>query len=192
MAAAPTKTAVLAMLTMPTMIEVLPFALLACACGAAAVGVTASPTPGSSNGGARASAAGATAPRAAASAGPTAEHDLEALLAAGPALAPGMETVAQRTAGAEPVDLVHADAGDACVRAAFRASAPVVARLLDGHGGTLAITGAATVEGALGERGPVCVRRGDVVRAAVEGEAGGAGAADGAGLRVTWVAWRAR
>jgi hypothetical protein len=96
------------------------------------------------------------------------------------ALAPGMRQVAERyeTSG-EHVELVRATGSDTCVRAAFAAAAPVVVRLVANDGAVLAETKVPATEGALGERGPVCVRKGDSVSAVT----------DGGGARVRWIAW---
>jgi hypothetical protein len=99
----------------------------------------------------------------------------------GQALAPGMREVARKETRGERVDLVHAEGRDACVRVAFEASAPVLAKLVDGAGNVLVVGGAAASDGVLGERGPVCVRKGDTV----------ACIADGGPARIRWVAWEA-
>jgi hypothetical protein len=151
--------------------EAVAFALLACACGAALrqPSPAASPTPEPP-----------TAPPASASnAESTAAFD--ALAARGRALTPGMREVARKESDGERVELVKATARDACVRVAFDANAPVIAKLVDGEGHLLAATRAPTTEGVLGERGPVCVRKGDVV----------ACLADGAPAHLHWVAWEA-
>jgi hypothetical protein len=152
--------------------ELIPFVLLVCACGAAVREPPSSPlgvTPPPSQQGA--SAAETSAASAAA---------FEALAARGATVAPGMREVARKEGTA--VDLVKADARDACVRVAFEAAAPVTAKLLDGAGNALAALDAPATEGVLAARGPVCVRRGDVVR----------GVADGADAGVRWMAWQAR
>ena len=56
---------------------------------------------------------------------------------------------------------------------------PSNAKLLDSAGLPLAEMHAAASEGALGEQGPVCVRKGDAISAS----------ATGAGARVRWIAW---
>jgi hypothetical protein len=76
-------------------------------------------------------------------------------------------------------EAVRAGAADTCARVAFVADAPVAARLEGGAGDVLAASPPAT-SGALAEKGPVCVRRGDVVRVVFEAPAG---------ARVRWVAW---
>jgi hypothetical protein len=80
-----------------------------------------------------------------------------------------------------PVDLVRADTRDACVRVAYAASAPVTAKLVDHTGAVLAASDAPSTEGTLGPKGPVCIRKGDVVR----------GLTDATGVHVRWVAWEA-
>jgi hypothetical protein len=146
--------------------EVVPFVLLACACGAA-VTTPAPATP------APASPAATTAPP------PAPAESFDDLVALGPTLAPGMHEIARKSSE-DAVELLRADTSDACLRVAFAAAAPVLAKLVDGNGDVLASIGPAA-NGALGERGPVCVRRGDVVR----------GTAEGTGrTRVRWVAWQ--
>jgi hypothetical protein len=119
---------------------------------------------------------------ASSAADPGAVAAFEALAAQGSTLAPGMREAARREGGADPVALVSAEGRDTCLRVAFSASAPVTARLVDAAGNVLAATGDAAIDGVLGARGPVCVRRGDVVK----------GVAEGAGARVRWIAWQAR
>jgi hypothetical protein len=152
--------------------EVLPFVLLACACGAA-VTAPAAPLPSSAS-----SAASAPVVAAAASAPPDSYEDLVALA---PMLAPGMREIARKASADETIDLLHADSGDACLRVAFSAPAPIVAKLVDQGGEVLATTGPAA-NGALAARGPVCVRSGDVVRAIAEGPGRS---------HVRWLAWQA-
>jgi hypothetical protein len=94
-------------------------------------------------------------------------------------LAPGLRQAAERESAGEPTELVRAAVRDACVRVAFESGGPVTARLIDDDGGVLAETKAPALEGALGERGPVCVRKGDAVSAVAEG----------ATARVKWIAW---
>jgi len=151
--------------------ELGPFLLLVCACGAAVREPPPSPAPLPS-------------PAASASADPGVPETLaafDALAAQGPSLAPGMREAARREGATDAVDLVKADTHDACVRVAFAASAPVTAKLVDHAGSVLAATDAPATDGVLGTRGPVCIRKGDVVR----------GLADVAGVRVRWVAWEA-
>ncbi len=158
--------------------EVLPFALLACACGAAVTAPAGSLAPSARSASSASSAASAPVVAATAPAPPESYDDLVALA---PTLAPGMREIARRASADEIVELLHADSGDACVRVAFSAPAPIVAKLVDQGGEVLATTGPAA-NGALAARGPVCVRRGDVVRAIAEG----AGRS-----HVRWLAWQA-
>jgi hypothetical protein len=92
-----------------------------------------------------------------------------------------MREVARKESGAEPVDLARAEGRDSCLRVAFNASVPVQARLVDGGGNTLATTAEPVTDGVLGARGPVCIRKGDVLK-------GVAGASE---AHVRWVAWEA-
>lgn len=151
--------------------EVAPFVLLACACGAAVSDRGRSPVP----------------PPPALSTGPAtsaapAADGFDALAALGPSTAPGMREFARRAGGLEAATLLHAEASDACVRVAFAASAAIVGELVDGAGEVLASSGPAATEGVLAARGPVCVRKGDVVLAAGKGPVG---------TRVRWLAWQA-
>jgi hypothetical protein len=95
-----------------------------------------------------------------------------------------MREVARIESAGDRIEIVRAGGRDACVRVAFEASSPVVARLLDGEGNVLASSDVPEAEGVLGQRGPVCVRRGDAVSAA-------AGGAEAAVASVRWVAWQA-
>ena len=123
------------------------------------------------------------APRAVAATG--SEPSFDALAARGASVAPGMREVARvETTGDGVVEVVRAGERDTCVRVAFEASSPVVARLLDTEGNVLAASDVPEAEGVLGQRGPVCVRRGDAVSAA-------AGGAEAAVPNVRWVAWQA-
>jgi hypothetical protein len=113
---------------------------------------------------------------------PDTDAAFDALAARAPSLALGMREVARRETGTEAVDLTTPEARDACVRVAFEATAPVTAKILDEGGNVLAATEEAATDGVLAARGPVCVRKGDVVR----------GLAEGTGARVRWMAWEAR
>ncbi|HXN31309.1 MAG TPA: hypothetical protein VN894_05580 [Polyangiaceae bacterium] len=158
--------------------ELLPLALLAFACSAVMrqpLGCARSARPPSAPSGAG---------RAEAPASSGAAPSFAALAARGASVAPGMREVARIESAGDRVEIVRAEGGDACVRVAFEASSPVVARLLDSEGNVLASSDAPAADGVLGQRGPVCVRRGDSVSAA----AGGAGAAVAS---VRWVAWQA-
>jgi hypothetical protein len=149
--------------------ELAPFVLLVCACGAAVREPPASPAPPPS-------------PAAVTSAEPAAPDTLtpfDTIAARAASVAPGMHEAARKDAAADAVDLVKADTRDTCVRVAFAASAPVTAKLVDHAGNVLAASESPGTEGVLGAHGPVCVRKGDVVRAV----------ADAAGVHVRWVAW---
>jgi len=142
---------------------------LACACGAAAW---------SKDGGELQSD-----PRTPPRQGPTGEpgrKDLRfaSLEARAAAIAPGMRPAAERENAGERVELVRADERDACVRVVFEATTAVVAKLVDGEGSVLAESAAAATQGALGEQGPICVRKGETVSALADGAS-----------RVRWVAW---
>src|SRR5208283_5360484 len=118
--------------------EIVPFVLLVCACGAAvSTPLPSPPTPAS------AQPSAAPAPP---SSPPESYEDLAAL---GATLAPGMGEIARRSSSGDAVEMLRAAAGDACVRVAFAAEAPVVAKLVDGKGEALAMTGPA-LQGALG------------------------------------------
>jgi hypothetical protein len=154
--------------------EVVPFVLLVCACGAALDDRTGAESLRARANASASASAGLEVPDAA----PESFDDLTAL---GPGVAAGMREAARRSGTGEAVDLVKAEASDACVRVAFAASAPVVASLVDGQGEPLSTLSQPADRGVLGERGPVCIRRGDVVR----------GVAGGAAVRVRWLAWTA-
>jgi hypothetical protein len=152
--------------------EAAAFALLACACGVTlhrADPQRAAPQPEPT-----ATAASTVLP-------PEATAAFDALATRGRAAAPGMREVARKETAGERVDLVRAETRDLCVRVAFESTAPVVAKLVDGAGNVLVANATATTEGVLGERGPVCVRKGEVV----------ASVADGGPAHVRWVAWAA-
>jgi hypothetical protein len=153
--------------------ELAPFVLLVCACGAAVrePGAAAIASPASAI---AAPGPGALPPETAAA--------FDALAARTPGVTLGMREVARKETGNDAVDLVTAQGRDACVRVAFEASAPVTVKLVDQGGNVLAATEGPVTDGVLAARGPVCVRKGDVVR----------GLAEGAGARVRWLAWEAR
>jgi hypothetical protein len=92
-----------------------------------------------------------------------------------------MRLAARRVSTGERVEIVRADQSDTCIRVAFEALVPVVAKLVDDTNNAVATSGAAAVEGVLGERGPVCIRRGEALGVTVEGT----------GVPVRWVAWAA-
>lgn len=151
--------------------EAVPFVLLVCACGAALRQAPPATSP----------AAESPPAPSATTASSEAAAAFDALAARGRALTPGMREVARKESDGERVELVKAGTRDACVRVAFDANAPVVAKLVDGGGHVLAASRAPATDGVLGERGPVCVRKGDVV----------ACLADGAPAHLHWVAWEA-
>jgi hypothetical protein len=157
--------------------EAVAFLLLACACGAATVRGRAED--------ARRDERRGDAPTVAALGAPD-DHGFAALEGRATVLAPGLKQAAERESAGERVELVRAG-NDTCVRVAFEASAPVTARLQDADGGLLAQTSSAATEGALGDRGPVCVRKGDAVSASADGVDPGA-----ATRRVRWIAWASR
>jgi hypothetical protein len=154
--------------------ELGPFALLLCACGAAvrepaaASGALPVPAEGGERG---ANAVLASTPGA-----------FDALSARASSLAPGMREVARREGGTGAVDLAKAEGRDACVRVAFESSAPITVKLVDQGGNVLTATDGQATDGVLAAHGPVCVRKGDVVR----------GLAEGTGARVRWMAWQAQ
>lgn len=151
--------------------ELGPFVLLLCACGAAvrepSVAAAAAPPVTS-----------APAPEPPA---PDTLTTFDAMAARGASVAPGMHEAARKEGAVGPVDLVKADARDTCVRVAFAATAPVTAKLVDHAGNVLAANDAPATDGILGPHGPVCVRKGDVVR----------GLTDASGVHVRWLAWEA-
>ena len=151
--------------------ELAPFVLLVCACGAAVREPPPSALPPSSPAVVTSSDPGI----------PDTVAAFDTIAARGPSLAPGMHEAARKEGGPDAVDLVKADTHDACVRVAFAASAPVTAKLVDHAGNVLATSETPATAGVLAARGPVCIRKGDVVRAL----------ADAAGVHVRWVAWEA-
>jgi hypothetical protein len=149
--------------------EAVPFVLLVCACGAAVTELPASPPP-----------APATAAASAASA-PAASESFDDLVAKAPSLAPGMHEASRKSGGNEGIELWRAEQGDACLRVAFASTVPVTARLLLQGGDLLAAASEPATDGALGEKGPVCVRKGDIVK----------GVAEGSSAHVRWMVWQA-
>jgi hypothetical protein len=107
---------------------------------------------------------------------------LEALAQGAARSAPGMREVLRREldapAEATRIELVVA-AADTCLRVRLVAAAPLRATLETGTGATLAET-PASADVMLGERGPVCVRRGERVTLVV---------APREPARVRFVAW---
>jgi len=94
------------------------------------------------------------------------ERSLSALGEQGSTLAPGMRKLEDgELSGARDVahDLMAPVDKDTCVRVAWSANAAVDAKMLDASGRTLAEVRSAR-DGSLGERGPICARRGDTVR----------------------------
>jgi hypothetical protein len=160
--------------------ELFPLGLLALACAAALheplACAHAAPSPARS---ARVtpgvSAAGNVATPLDSASGPA----FAALAARGPRVAPGMREVARMQNTGDKVEIAHAERRDACVRVAFEASSPVVAKLVDAQGNVLASSDTPATDGVLGQRGPVCVRRGEAVSALAEGS----------GASVRWMAW---
>jgi hypothetical protein len=92
-----------------------------------------------------------------------------------------MHVVTTHEGASEPFEVLRAVDADLCVRVAFEASEPVTATLADATGSTLAERSDAGA-GLLAADGPVCVRRGDAVRASATGAPG---------THVRWVAWSA-
>jgi hypothetical protein len=149
--------------------EAAAFVLLACACGMAA----------------RTMPAGVPAVRRETAASPP-ESDavpvanrFESIEARGPSIAPGMRAAVRRESTGEKIELVRAEQRDTCVRVAFEATVPVVAKLVDGTDRTLAETGTASIDGVLGEKGPICIRKGETLSVLVNGPR----------TRIRWVAW---
>jgi hypothetical protein len=150
--------------------EAAAFVALACACGMAA----------------RATPAGAPPVRSEVDASPPAadaapQTRFDSIVMRGPSIAPGMREVARRDSFGEKIEIVRADQRDTCVRVAFEAATPVAAKLVDGTGTVLAMTSVAGADGLLGEKGPVCVRKGEALSVLVEGPR----------VAVRWVAWAA-
>ena len=151
--------------------EALAFALLACACvtrprpeSPAAASATPTPPPG----------AATSTPTPTSTAAPFLD-----LAARFQPSVPGMHVVATHEGGLDAFEIARAaDAADLCVRVAFEATEPVTATLADGTGARLATRTAGS--GLLAADGPVCVRRGDTIRAAAAGPPG---------TQVRWVAW---
>lgn len=160
--------------------EAIAFLLLACACGAATwSGRSFVPRRGSTDD------EDSVAPGPAHRARPDAEDAREpestfaSLEARAAALAPGMRQAAERESRGERTELVRAAGKDTCVRVAFEAAGPVIAKLFDADGTVLCETHTPASSGVLAERGPVCVRKTGSVTAAAEGDGG----------RIQWIAW---
>jgi hypothetical protein len=90
-----------------------------------------------------------------------------------------MRAAVRRESTGEKIELVRAEQRDTCVRVAFEATVPVVAKLVDGTDRTLAETGTASIDGVLGEKGPICIRKGETLSVLVNGPR----------TRIRWVAW---
>ena len=94
-------------------------------------------------------------------------RSIESLAARGAELARGMREVDRAeiavAAGTVDRDIVRGAASDTCARVAFAATVPVHAAIVDAKDRVVAEIEPAH-EGALGERGPVCARRGDAIR----------------------------
>jgi hypothetical protein len=150
--------------------------LLACACGVAAR----SAPPDRPLGGSAAEDGAGESSGAYSSRSELPDHEgFAEVEARGPTIASGMREVARRTSAGDRIELVRAEGQDTCVRVAFAAGLPIVAKLVDSSGQVVATTGAASTEGVLGETGPVCMRKGDSMSAVTEGVRG----------PVRWVAW---
>lgn len=161
-------------------LEFLPLVPLAFACGVfmnEPLGCAASSTGRAPGHGPTAGASAATTEGSTEEAAPALAF--AALAARGPRVAPGMHEVARMQNTGDKVEIAHAEGRDACVRVAFEASAPVLAKLVDGQGNVLASSDKPATGGVLGEHGPVCVRRGQAVSALAEGS----------GANIRWMAW---
>lgn len=115
--------------------------------------------------------------------GTAATLTLDVLVTRGPWLAPGMKEATRfetRDDRSVRREIARAADRDVCVRIAFAAATAVHVWLEDARGDPLADGGTAE-SGALGARGPVCVRRGDAIVLRAESDAP-------TSLRV--VAWR--
>jgi hypothetical protein len=134
--------------------EAAAFALLGCACGAALH--RAPPPPRDAEVEPPAGTPAASSPLS-----PETAAAFEALAVRGRAASPGMREVARKETAGERVDLARAEGRDVCVRVVFESNAPVVAKLVDGAGNVLVAGAGPATDGVLGERGPVCVRKGD-------------------------------
>jgi hypothetical protein len=148
--------------------EAAAFVLLACACGMAA----------------RTTPAGVPAVRPETGASPPTPsvpvaNRFESIEARGPSIAPGMRAAVRRESTGEKIELVRAEQRDTCVRVAFEATVPVAAKLVDGSDRALAETGTASIDGVLGEKGPICIRKGETLSVLVNGPR----------TPIRWVAW---
>jgi hypothetical protein len=153
--------------------EALAFAVLACACG-----MTARPPASTST----QTSTSPRSPTQAPTVAPTLTDGgaaLTELAARWAPFVPGMHVVAAREDAADSLELARATTTDLCLRVAFDASDPVVVTLASAAGATLA-SSAEGVGGLLASEGPVCIRRGDALRATAVGPPG---------ARVRWIAW---
>jgi hypothetical protein len=148
--------------------------LLACACGAA---VHAQPSDHEPPSTVPSGSGPAAVPPAEFDSGPA----FDSIGARGASLAPGMRELARRESTGDPVEIFRAQGRDACVRVAYEANVPITAKLVDQRGTLLASSSGVATQGALGERGPVCVRDGDSVNALSVGPR----------ARVRWITWGA-
>ncbi len=156
--------------------EAIAFALFACACGLTA---RVPDRPAVSTSTSTLTATPTAIPTSSAAPKATSFPDLVARYSPG---LPGMHVIAAHETGGEATEIARAEGADLCVRVAFDASAPVVATLTDSSGSALA-TSPEGADGLLAAGGPVCVRRGDAVRASASGPPS---------ARIRWVAWSAR
>jgi hypothetical protein len=162
--------------------EALAFLLLACACGAA-LGAGSAPDAKKATSSQTSEDAPGVPPRAERT---TNEPDapgepgrgFASLEARGPSLAPGMVQAVERESTGDRVELVRSASKDTCLRVAFEAAQPVVVRLLESDGTVLAETRSTATTGVLGDRGPVCIRKGVAVSAVAEGAG-----------HIRWIAW---
>ena len=96
---------------------------------------------------------------------PPPERTLATLNEQGPKVAAGMRALdgAELSLSQEQTrDLVTADK-DTCVRLVWSASTPVLVKLLDSSDHHL-VESSSSKDGTLGERGPICVRKGQTIR----------------------------
>ena len=129
--------------------EAVAFLLLACACGAATWSGRSADARRRTADEDAVAAPGSDPLRAGSAADGTHPHDpaFASLEARAAALAPGMRQAAERESGGERTELVRAAGNDTCVRVAFEATAPVLARLLDADGTLLCETRVPTRRG---------------------------------------------
>jgi hypothetical protein len=164
--------------------ETLPIFLLACACGASFGTAPAASAPLAAPASKPALVLGDDEDPAAL--GPRGE----ALRARGAAIAAGMRLAAQRRSTDAEIDLLRADSQDECVRVAYDADEPIVARLTNAKGDVLARADAPASFGILPAAGPVCVRKGDAI-AAVALRSPDSPPDASTRTRVLWATWAA-